>query len=453
MDYVFGSPVPRSAMTDEPSTVADRVAEHAVTVETDPEASLEDLDPLRTAFEDHTVVGLDEATHGTREFFELKHRLIAFLVRELDCRVVAMEAAFSESTAIHDYVVHGEGDPKEALDGIHFWTWNVESVLSLLEWLRAFNEGRPLDDRVRFYGVDAQHTVGPARELREYLDRVDPDYLARVEDDLDTLAEGLETWTTPDEEVLATTAATADTVAGVRDRLAERRESYVEATSPEEHELAVRHAWTLGRAHELAAENAAADGMSGWAVRERSMAANLAWALDREDADQVVLWAHNAHLMRGTRDLDGTQQRGLGQLLAAEYGDDYYPLGFDFDRGEFQAIVGEEFETEGLQAWVVDSLSDGEAPVADAFANVDAPAAVLDFETAREDPRLAGWLDREHERRDFGAVFRDERQTAVDVPAERFDGLAVVYETTRAVPIDDEDDESEDDESEDEAED
>jgi erythromycin esterase-like protein len=304
-------------MTDEPSTVADRVAEHAVTVETDPEASPEDLDPLLTAFEDHTVVGLGEATHGTREFFELKHRLIAFLVRELDCRVVAMEAAFSESTAIYDYVVHGEGDPKEALDGIHFWTWNVESVLSLLEWLRAFNEGRPLDDRVRFYGVDAQHTVGPARELREYLDRVDPDYLARVEDDLDTLAEGLETWTTPDEEVLATTAATADTVAGVRDRLVERRESYVEATSPEEHELAVRHAWTLGRVHELAAENAAADDMSGWAVRERSMAANLAWALDREDADQVVLWAHNAHLMRGTRDLDGTQQRGLGQLLAA----------------------------------------------------------------------------------------------------------------------------------------
>ena len=43
-----------------------------------------DLQPLKQLLQDVQVVGLEEATHGTREIFQLKHRLVAFLVMETE---------------------------------------------------------------------------------------------------------------------------------------------------------------------------------------------------------------------------------------------------------------------------------------------------------------------------------------------------------------------------------
>lgn len=58
-----------------------------------------DLQPLGKALDGVRVVGLGEATHGTREFFTLKHRLFEYLVTSLGYSVLAMEA--SESAAPH----------------------------------------------------------------------------------------------------------------------------------------------------------------------------------------------------------------------------------------------------------------------------------------------------------------------------------------------------------------
>ncbi len=424
---------------DAGGTVAGRVADRCLALSTAaPDGGLAPLAPLRETLADRTVVGLGEATHGSREFFDLKHRLIRLLVRECNCRVVAMEADFSAARALEDYVIHGEGDPREAIAGLQVWPWKVESVLALVEWLRSFNEDRPPGDRVRFYGVDAQHTDRAARALRDYLGRVDPEFLAGVEDDLDTLAEGLRYWATETEELISGVERTTDTVAAVEDRLADRRGAYVEATSPAEHEVAVGHARTLRRAHDLA--GALARGEDGaWAVRERSMARGVEWALDREDADRAVVWAHDTHLKRTDRTVDGATFPGLGGLLADRYGEDYYALGFDFDRGSVRAYAGPEIDGEGLGEYGVDPLrepaDDAAGTVTDAFGAVDAPAAVLDFDRAREDDRLAEWLDTPRERRDVGAVYREGRQTTVEPPGEAFDGLAFVRETTAARPL------------------
>ena len=43
----------------------------------------EDLQPLEKWIGDARIVALGEATHGTREFFQLKHRLLEFLVTKM----------------------------------------------------------------------------------------------------------------------------------------------------------------------------------------------------------------------------------------------------------------------------------------------------------------------------------------------------------------------------------
>ena len=51
---------------------------------------LADLEPLRALIVDARIVSLGEATHATREFFQLKHRLLEFCVAELGFTVFAM---------------------------------------------------------------------------------------------------------------------------------------------------------------------------------------------------------------------------------------------------------------------------------------------------------------------------------------------------------------------------
>lgn len=43
----------------------------------------EDLMPLKEILKDKKIIGMGEATHGTKEFFEMKHRMFEFLVEEL----------------------------------------------------------------------------------------------------------------------------------------------------------------------------------------------------------------------------------------------------------------------------------------------------------------------------------------------------------------------------------
>src|SRR5262245_265918 len=76
-----------------------------------------DLQPLKPVIGNARIVALGEATHGTREFFQLKHRLLEFLVTEMGFTTFAMEANWPESLAVNDYVQHGRGDPAKVLAG------------------------------------------------------------------------------------------------------------------------------------------------------------------------------------------------------------------------------------------------------------------------------------------------------------------------------------------------
>src|SRR6266540_48671 len=76
-----------------------------------------DLQPLKTLLQDVKVVGLGETTHGTREFFQFKHRLLEFLVTEMDFTAFAIEASYASCQPINDFVLHGTGDLAAVLTG------------------------------------------------------------------------------------------------------------------------------------------------------------------------------------------------------------------------------------------------------------------------------------------------------------------------------------------------
>jgi erythromycin esterase len=64
---------------DSDSSKEDLLAETAFSLVTiEPSDSTEDLQPLADIFADASVIALGEATHGTREFFQVKHGCSSF---------------------------------------------------------------------------------------------------------------------------------------------------------------------------------------------------------------------------------------------------------------------------------------------------------------------------------------------------------------------------------------
>ncbi len=138
---------------------------------------LDDLAVLKDLIGDARIVGLGESTHGTREHFQMKHRVLEYLASEMGFTIFSIEASAPESFAVDGFVTRGEGDAARLVGGMLFWTWNTEEVLAMVRWMRAFNarEGEAgSGKRVAFTGFDMQSPGLPLKILRETLGPDDP---------------------------------------------------------------------------------------------------------------------------------------------------------------------------------------------------------------------------------------------------------------------------------------
>jgi erythromycin esterase-like protein len=137
-----------------------------------------DLQPLEQVIGDARIVSLGEATHGSREFFQLKHRLLEFLVSRMGFSIFSIEANMPEAYRLNDFVLNGTGDPAQLLRGMYFWTWDTEEVLTMIQWMRAFNQSGK--GRVQFTGFDMQTPTIAAENVRAFVAKYEPAYLSSV---------------------------------------------------------------------------------------------------------------------------------------------------------------------------------------------------------------------------------------------------------------------------------
>src|SRR4051812_7322744 len=160
--------------------VVDWVRTHAVPLTT-PVAGhgFADMQPLKKMIGDARIVSLGEATHGSREFFQMKHRMLEFLATEMGFTIFSIEANMPEAYKLNDYVLRGEGDPAKLLKGMYFWTWDTEEVLDMIKWMRQFNESGK--GRVEFTGFDMQVITVAAPAVQTFAAKYDPEFEPTVE--------------------------------------------------------------------------------------------------------------------------------------------------------------------------------------------------------------------------------------------------------------------------------
>ncbi len=330
-----GEPAPRPL--GRPTTVAHLIREVA-----EPFQEVEDaeLGPLLERIGDARLVLIGEATHGTSEFYRLRARITRELIRSRSFNIVAVEADWPDAMRVNRYV-RGQSSgerPWRAFARFPTWMWRNHEVLDFVEWLSAWNGGRPAEGAVGFFGLDLYSLYTSIRLVLDYLDRVDPVAAKVARERYGCL--------TPWEGDAATygRAATSgryrvcerEAVEMLRDMLKSRLE-YSERDG-ERYFDAVQNARLIADA-ERYYRVMYYGSVDSWNLRDRHMFETLQALLAFHGPDsKAVLWAHNSHLGDARATEMGVRgELNIGELCREAYRGRTFSIGFGTDHGNVAA--------------------------------------------------------------------------------------------------------------------
>jgi len=384
----------------------------------------DDLAPLVATLGNARVIGVGEATHGTREFFQIKHRLLERLVATHGVTVFAIEATFSAAELVDDYVQTGRGTAEGVLAKL-VGVWRTEEVRDLVVWMRQWNADPRHRRKVQFRGYDMQGARLSIAALRTYFKRVDPaseDVLSGLAPlDVNTNERGMVDLSD------AQATATADAVARVVDHLAAKRKLYVSRSSAAEHALATQHARVVEQARARFVAKGFAD---QFAARDRAMADNVLWLLGQAEPDaRVMVWAHNGHIQLDSTSLPAAN---MGRNLRERLGNDYVSVGFLLNEGSYRAAPDPKIPANTVDVPLIPAAP-GDA--AEPFARVGTPIFAVDLRAAPLGP-VRAWLAAPHLVPSCGwIVSDDERKGFPQSLARLFDVAIYVGHTTSSRPL------------------
>lgn len=276
------------------------------------------------------LVGLGEATHGTKEFFQMKHRIFKYLVENHGFDAFLFEIDMAEARIFNDWVQWRRDDDITTLmsDKMLFtWVWDTKEVRALFEYMRSANEGKNESEMIGFYGVDVQFADYDLLQLVDILkaaniEQADSVRLMNIdhigirelanevltEIQLNKLAEGLK--------------YAKQVVTGNENqiRIALGDGDLLWAKQLVRHMEQVQEVFLARRTTDL------------FKIRDKFMAENTNWYFDLLGQDsKFALWAHNTHVSNDHVLLS------QGYHLKNDHGDDYQILGFSFAKGDFTA--------------------------------------------------------------------------------------------------------------------
>lgn len=407
-----------------------------------PKEDLSDLEPLKVLLKDKKIIGMGEATHGTKEFFQMKHRTFEFLVKEMGYKVFAIEGSFSAGENINNYVMYGKGNKFEALKSMDFWTWNTKEVMDLIDWMHDYNLGKLDSEKVKFYGYDMQKVAPGAKVLNEYIKKnLSEDYESFTNNTKPFMNELEELKEIKDSKVLAEKSRELKLNLDKIDNFLDiNKDKLVSKAGLREYNIAKYHVYTMQQRLTMMQIE---DSHEAIDYRDKSMAENVKWILDFEGKDtKALLWAHNMHISKNQ-----DESKWMGSNLKKLYGDKYYSIGFTFSEGSFRVTKGPDTTMKILYSYSRFLFGYNEEwPVAaaqlkkykynyleDAFSKTQLPIFFLDMERVGKNKELKDIINREYLFYNAGAVFTGPQTAIMQIDlTKHFDAIIYVDKTNAA---------------------
>lgn len=261
------------------------------------------------------LLALGEPTHGEDTLLDLRNELFRQLVEQDGYRTIAIESDCLMGLVVDDHVTSGTGSRDDVMArGFSHGFGTSAANRELVRWMRAYNDGRPAPEHVRFAGADGPLEITGAASPRQSLtalhgylaDRVDADQLPCTADRLERLLGFDDRWTEPaammDPSRSVGRTPDADRLRLIADDLAAlldaRTPDLIAASSPEDWHRARLYARTatgLLRYHHGMADTSPGRMTRLLGLRASMMAANLLAVAERGPA---LVYAHNGHLQR-----------------------------------------------------------------------------------------------------------------------------------------------------------
>lgn len=291
------------------------------------------------------LLALGEPTHGEDALLDLRNELFRQLVEQEGYRTIALESDCVRGLAVDDYVFSGRGTLDEVMERgfSHGWFNASAPNRELVRWMRAYNDGRPASERLRFAGFDGPLEMTGAASPRQalialhgYLSaRVDADLLPCTADTLDRLLGADGQWT--DSAAMTDPAQSVGQSAEARQLrlLTDDLVALFDAQTPHLLATASRDDWDrahlyartatgLLRYHYWMADTSPARMTRLCALRALMMAHNLLAIAARGPA---LVHAHNSHLQREMSRMQmwegPVEWWSAGALVSAQLGEEY----------------------------------------------------------------------------------------------------------------------------------
>jgi erythromycin esterase len=386
-------------------------------------SGFDDLAGLDRVIGDARIVALGEASHGTAEFFQMKHRLLEYLVERKGFTVFAIEGNWPEAQLADRFVKTGESDAAAALAAMYFWTWQTEEVAALLNWMRHYNTTPGERPVLSFTGFDMQFPQVAAKRVIELLDRAgsaEQDAVRALYDAVEKLERG------GSEIPAAEYARLADGAGKAIDLIEARRQTLERALSAEEYRELRQAARVVLQALQMRAD---------MLERDRAMAENVRWLAEEAFPGQkIVLWAHNGHV--GTK--IGGSEKTLGDHLRERYSNQMIVMGFSTDHGSVRAWPVKEGRFQPGPAAFFPLAPASSVSVEAVFAETGVPRFILDLRDLPTDSAVGAWLAKPRPHRTIGAVYDPDRASTfyehLRLP-ETYDSIVFIAESKAAKPL------------------
>lgn len=375
------------------------------------------LAPLDDIVGDARIIAVGEPVYGAEELTRLKRRMFEYLVRHRGVRTIVAEVGWSEALEIDAYIRTGSGNPEELLTRLRTWTWNTNESLDVIRWMRRYNESVPASKRLRFMGTDIIYTSASAHALRAYLEEVDPAFLERIDETLKFFS-GPES----DEKYGRIRSRQGGglllDVERALDRMWRKRRVYADATSQDDWAIAEHHGQVLRQSVEV--WRASIRGAPPAPLRERYLAENVRWVLDREETGgRVFIWSHNSRVS-----LEGIQDgERMGRHLRRMFGDDLVVIGILFNQGAFRAKSG------GPDIAAIEIGPAPKGTIENSLSKVGHDMLIVDLRRATD--LVDQWLQSKSLTREAGTRYSDPNSMIRScILGRRFDAVIFVDTTT-----------------------
>jgi len=285
---------------------------------TDLRGSTRPVEDLTELVAGHDLVLLGEATHGTREFYELRAEVTRRLIRDHGFRGIAWEADWPPTAQLSRWI-RGEENASGPAGGLNgfaerfpTWMWRNETIRDLAVALR--------DTPVGIYGLDLYSLRTSMAEVVAHLERIDPDAAARARARyacFDHFGGPDYGWASTTGRLDPCETEVVEALLDLQQRATPARGGRGDAESAFLAEQNARIAVDAERYYRAMYRGRE----STWNLRDRHMADALD-AVREHVGGPVVVWAHNSHVgdARAT-DRGDLGEVTLGQLVRERHGD------------------------------------------------------------------------------------------------------------------------------------